>query len=123
MTNEEALLVIADAFEAAAKIARRAVAATDNANRAEPAGQVERMLNRARDMHPQLGPRQVRGLEQLQRVWPGGLSTREVRELLDVDQDAGSHQMLMALVRYGLVERDESSRPIKYRLGPALREA
>ena len=76
MTNEQALLTIADALEAAAKIARRAVAAAESADRAEAVGEVERMLNRARAIHPQLGPRQVRGLEQLQRVWPGGLSTR-----------------------------------------------
>jgi hypothetical protein len=123
MTNEQALLTIADALEAAAKIARRAVAAADSAEHAEAAGEVERMLNRARKVHPQLGPRQVRGLEQLQRVWPGGLSTREVRELLDVKHEAGSHQMLMALVEHELAERDETSNPIKYRLGPALRGA
>src|SRR6266702_679613 len=123
MTNEQALLTIADALEAAAKIARRAVAAADNSNRAEPAGEVERMLNRAREIHPFLGPKQVRGLEQLQRVWPGGLSTREVRERLEVPHEAGAHQMLMALVERGLAERDDSTTPIRYRLGPALREA
>src|ERR1035437_8608395 len=86
MTNEQALLTIADALEAAAKIARRAVAAADSAEHAEAAGEVERMLNRARKVHPQLGPRQVRGLEQLPRVWPfpaplkrsGGLQAGEV---------------------------------------------
>jgi len=123
MTNEEALLTIADALEAAAKIARGAVAAPARTDRAEATGEVERMLIRAREIHPQLGARQVRGLEQLRRVWPGGLSTREVRELLDVPHDAGSHQMLAALVRKGLAERDESGTRIKYRLGPALREA
>src|ERR1039457_6608094 len=38
MTNEQALLTIADALEAAAKIARRAVAAADSAEHAEAAG-------------------------------------------------------------------------------------
>jgi hypothetical protein len=122
MTNEQALLTIADALEAAAKIARRAVAAADGAERAEATGEVERMLDRARKVHPLLGPRQVQGLEQLQRAWPDGLSTREVREQLNYD-DVGAHQMLMALVKYKLAERDETSTPIKYRLGPALREA
>lgn len=122
MTNEQALLTIADALEAAAKIARRAVAAADGAERIEAAGEVERMLNRAREIHPLLGPRQVQGLEQLQREWPDGLSTREVRERLNYD-DVGAHQMLLALVKYGLAERNETSTPIKYYLGPALRQA
>lgn len=121
MTNEQALLTIADALEAAAKIARSAVTAT-GAQRAEAAGETERMLNRAREIHPFLGPRQAQGLEQLQRAWPDGLSTRQMRELLNYD-DVGAHQMLFALIDHGLAERDETSTPIKYYLGPALREA
>jgi hypothetical protein len=122
MTNEQALLTFADALEAAAKVVRHAATAADGAQRAELAGAVERMLNRAREIHPFLGPRQAQGLEQLLRAWPDGLSTRQIRELLNYD-DVSAHQMLFALIDHGLVVRDEASTPIKYYLGPALREA
>jgi DNA-binding IclR family transcriptional regulator len=50
-----------------------------------------------------------------------GLTNRQVRELLDYE-DVGTHQMATGLCRAGLAERDESARPMIYRLGSKLRE-
>lgn len=121
MTNEQALLTIADAAEAFARIVRRSVGTADSAERGEAAGVLERMLSRAREIHPALGPVQSRGLVQLQRAEPHGLTNRQVRELLDYE-DVGTHQMLTGLCKAGLAERDESVSPIVYRLGSQLRD-
>lgn len=122
MTNEQALLTIADALEEAAKMVRRAVAAAASPQPTEAADDWQRVLNRAREIHWQLGLRQVQGLEQLYRAWPDWLFTSDIRDLLNYD-DVGTSQMLKALVKYELAERDKSGPPYRYRLGPALREA
>ena len=120
MTNEQALLTIAEAAESFAKILRRSVS-TDGAERGEAIKTSEGMLSRARQIHSALGPVQARGLVELHRAEPHGLTNRQVRDLLN-HEDVGTHQMLMGLCRVGLAERDESARPMIYRLGPKLRE-
>ena len=119
MTDEQALLTIADAAEAFAKMIRRSVSAA-SVKPDQTGRETERMLDLARDIHPALGPVQARGLVQLQRAEPHGLTNRQVRELLDYE-DVGTHQMLTSLCKVGLVERDDAVSPIVYRLGARLR--
>jgi N-methylhydantoinase B/oxoprolinase/acetone carboxylase alpha subunit len=117
--SEEAIVsALADALEAAAASLRRRAALLPPDMRSGPqAGSAE---ERARMIHPMLGPRQAEVIRELEEYEPKGTSTGAIARGLGYDQ-ANTHLTLQALMERGLVERDTSVHPHNYRLAPPLR--
>ena len=68
---------------------------------------------------PQMGPRQVQVLQEVCDVGDAGASAGGISRLIGYDEP-NVHLTLQALVRLGFVEKDESTRPHRYRLAPHL---
>jgi DNA-binding MarR family transcriptional regulator len=117
MTEEPILDALGEAFEAAAAVfRRRAAQARPLWPAEEPASSV---LDRARQMHPTLGPRQAAVLSELEAAGGEGTTPGAIARALNYDPP-DTHTMLGALANQGLVNEDRSVYPQVYRLSPAL---
>jgi len=116
------LEAVADAFEAAGRTLRERVALM----RAEGAGESavagpRDVVARARALHPSLGPRQAQVVREVEEAGSEGAAAGMISRTLDYDQP-NVYLTLQGLCNSGLVEKDESVRPHRYRLGPKLRQ-
>jgi DNA-binding transcriptional ArsR family regulator len=129
MTNEDLLRTLAAGLEAAAATFRTAAnkASADaqpdiNAQGVALRSRTARAsaVERARLMHPTLGKRQAQIIEELTAAEPEGTDTGQISRSLQYDQP-NVYLTLAALRRHGLVEKDESQHPHRYRLAEGLR--
>ncbi len=117
MSEEPILNALAEAAEAAAAVLRRHAAQARPLWPAEgPAGTV---LDRARQIHPALSPRQADILSELVAAGSEGRTPGAIARALNHDQ-ANMDIMLGGLANQGLVNRDASVDPHNYRLSAAL---
>jgi hypothetical protein len=77
-------------------------------------------VNRARSMHPELGPRQAQILELLEEAGPSGTTTGLIGKEIEYPQ-ADVYLTLRGLITRGMAEKDETASPQLYRLGERLR--
>lgn len=80
----------------------------------------EDVLSRAKLAHPLLGARQLQILEVV--AVTGGISHPDTARRLDgsTAREQNVFQAMKKLVELGLLEKDASTSPITYRLGPEL---
>lgn len=117
MSDSEVLLALADALDAASRLLReRATAPTQPAPEPRATGAVER----ARSIHPSLGPRQAQILEVLEQYGNAGTNTGVISRAIHYSQP-NVHLTLMGLMDAGLAVRDASVRPHVYWLAERLR--
>ncbi len=117
MSEVSVLDALAEAAEAAAAVLRRRAALL---RPGEPGGEPPSgVADRARLVHPMLGPRQAEVLAELETAGRAGTTTGAIARALDNDQ-ANTHITLGALVKHGLADKDASVYPHVYRLSPLL---
>lgn len=75
----------------------------------------------ARRLHPDLGPRQAEIIELLERTGAEGTTHGAIAKELGRELP-NTHTNLQVLVQRGLLERDDSLSPIRYRLAPRIAE-
>jgi hypothetical protein len=118
MSEERILDALAEAAEAAAAVFRQHAAQTRPLWPAErPAG---RLLDRARQINPMLGPRQAEVLSELEAAGPAGTTAGAIAWAMNYDPPHADIT-LGARANQGLVGEDTSVYPQVYRLSPALR--
>lgn len=109
---------MAEALEAAAAALRkRVVLLGDEPHRPRSEQSV---VERARAIHPRLGPRQAEVLAILDRYGEEGASTGTLSTAMDYDQP-NVYNTLDWLVKLGFVSKDPTSFPHVYRLTPLLK--
>ncbi|MCY9555596.1 hypothetical protein M5W98_28705, partial [Paenibacillus apiarius] len=110
-------------LEAAASLVRRL--AEDDAATPPPIADEELSasdwVTYARELHPALGDRQAQVLSEVAKAHPQGTGTGPIWRAIDYEQ-TNTYLALGALSRQGLVQKDESAKPHRYYLGPALIE-
>lgn len=113
----EALDAIAEAFEsAAAVLRRRAAALRPGVPESQQAGT---LAERARQIHRALGERQEQMLPLLAAEGEHGMTSGDLARALDYDH-ANATITLNAMVRAGLLLKDESAVPYRFSLVPEL---
>lgn len=117
MTNSDLLEAFADALEAAARSLRRRAQLSNTEPKGE--GGEGDVVERARAMHPQLGPRQAEVLRVLEDYGATGTNTGVISQVIDYEQ-ANVYLTLQALISLGFVERDTATSPHIYRLSSSL---
>jgi hypothetical protein len=112
---------LADAFDAASAVLRErlAVLTRETAAPLLPGASLS-AVERARAIHPQLGTRQEQVLEHLESIGADGASTGAISRAIGYEEP-NTYNALKWLVRLGFVEKDESTRPYRYRLTARLR--
>jgi hypothetical protein len=117
------LEAMADALEAAAAVLRRrAVAWHPDASEAYHAGataQQGTLADRARRIHRTLGERQEQMLPLLAGAGVQGATSGDIARALEYDH-ANATITLNAMVKAGLLLKDESAVPYRFRLVPEL---
>ena len=113
----EMLEAMADALEAAAAVLRRRVAA--GRPPASGTSHAETLTERARQIHRTLGERQEQMLPLLAAAGEHGATAGEIARALEYDP-ANATITLNAMVKAGLLRKDESSVPYLFRLVPEL---
>ncbi len=113
----EMLEAMADAFEAAAAVLRRRAAARDpGVPEDQHAGT---LAGRARQIHRMLGERQEQMLPLLAAAGEHGATSGDIARALEYDH-ANATITLNAMVKAGLLLKDESAVPYRFRLVPGL---
>jgi len=112
----EILDTVAEALEAAAAVLRRAASRHPGAPEAQHA---ETLAERARQIHRMLGERQEQMLPLLAAAGEYGSTSGDIARALDYDQ-ANATITLNAMVKAGLLLKDESAVPYRFRLVPGL---
>ena len=113
----EILDVLADALEeAAAVLRRRAVGRHPSMSEAQHPGT---LAERARHIHRMIGERQEQMLPLLAAAGQHGTSAGDIARALEYDQ-ANATITLNAMVKAGLLLKDESAMPYRFRLVPKL---
>jgi hypothetical protein len=108
---------MADALEAAAAVLRRrAAAGNPGASEARHAGT---LAERARQIHRMLGERQEQMLPLLAAAGEDGATSGDIARELEYDH-ANAMITLNAMVKGGLLFKDESAVPYRFRLVPEL---
>jgi hypothetical protein len=113
----EMLDAMADALEAAAAVLRRR-AATWHSD-VPQAQDAETLAERARQIHRMLGERQEQMLPLLAAAGEHGATSGDIARALDYDH-ANATITLNAMVKAGLLLKDESAVPYRFRLVPEL---
>jgi DNA-binding transcriptional ArsR family regulator len=122
MSTATVLEALADALDAASAVLRERLAVLNLASPSpSPAASSLTAVERARAIHPQLGPRQAQVLQCLDDAGASGATAGTISRTIDYDQP-NVHITLQALVKMGFVEKDESARPHRYRLAPRLEQ-
>lgn len=126
MLDDEVARAIVSALEAASNSIRDAArilggifeqSAPDGRQRAE---QRSSAVLRAKEIHPELGPRQAEIVEQLEIAGDEGTTTGVISRKIDYAQP-NVYLTLRGLTTLGLVEKDEVTSPHRYRLASSLR--
>jgi len=113
----EILEAMADALDAAAAVLRRRAAARHpDASGAYPAGTLP---ERARQIHRMLGERQEQMLPLLAEAGEQGATSGDIARALQYDH-ANATITLNAMVKAGLLLKDESVMPYRFMLVPEL---
>jgi hypothetical protein len=113
----EMLEAMAEAFEAAAAVLRRrAAAGYPDVSEAQQAGT---LAERARRIHRMLGERQEQMLPLLAAAGEHGETSGNIARELQYDH-ANAMITLNAMVKAGLLLKDESTPPYRFRLVPEL---
>lgn len=113
----ELLEAMADAFEAsAAVLRRRAVAWHPGVPEAQPPGT---LVEQARQIHRLLGGRQEQMLPLLAAAGEHGATSGDIARALEYDH-ANAMITLNQMVKAGLLLKDESEVPYRFRLVPEL---
>lgn len=112
----EMLEAMAEALEAAAAVLRRHAAGRSPAPGTPQAGT---LAEQARRIHRMLGERQEQMLPLLAAAGEEGATAGEIARALDYDP-ANATITLNAMVKAGLLRKDESSVPYLFRLVPEL---
>lgn len=112
----ETLEVMADALEAAAAVLRRHAVGHSSATRTPPPGT---LTERARRIHQKLGERQEQMLPLIAAAGEHGATAGDIARTLEYDP-ANATITLNAMVKAGLLRKDESSVPYRFRLVPQL---
>lgn len=115
---EDLLTELAALHEAAATKLRRYVGAMDEIGVSSD-GFLMSALARARKLHPTLGVRQAEALKLIADAHPAGVGTGHLTKEMHYDQP-NVYLTLQALVRQGLVRKDDESRPHAYFLSSQL---
>ena len=121
----EMLEAMADALEAAATVLRRRAAAwhLDASEVLQHAGTEARhagtLAERARQIHRMLGERQEQMLPLLAAAGDHGATSGDIARALEYDH-ANATITLNAMVKAGLLLKDESAVPYRFRLVPEL---
>jgi hypothetical protein len=111
------LEAMADALEAAAAVLRRRPAGCHPVvSEARPAGT---LAERARRIHRMLGERQEQMLPLLAGAGERGATSGDIARALEYDH-ANATITLNAMVKAGLLLKDESAVPYRFRLVPEL---
>ena len=113
----EMLEAMAEALEAAAAVLRRR-AADQRAGSPETQG-AGTLAERARRIHRTLGERQEQMLPLLAEADEAGATSGDIARALDYDH-ANATITLNAMVKAGLLLKDESAVPYRFRLVPEL---
>lgn len=112
----EMLEAMADAMEAAAAVLRRRAAAS---HPGVSTTQHATLAERARQIHRLLGERQEQMLPLLAAAGEHGATSGDIARALEYDH-ANATITLNAMVRAGLLLKDESAVPYRFRLVPEL---
>jgi hypothetical protein len=113
----EILEAMADALEAAAAVLRRrAVGWQPGVSEPQPSGT---LAERARQIHRMLGERQEQMLPLLAAAGEQGATSGDIARALEYDH-ANATITLNAMVKAGLLLKDESAVPFKFTLVPEL---
>lgn len=111
------LEALADALEAAAAVLRRRAAAGHlDASQAQ---HTATLAERARRIHRRLGERQEQMLPLLAAAGERGTTSGDIARALDYDH-ANATITLNMMVKFGLLLKDESRIPFRFRLVPEL---
>ena len=127
MSKDESLSAIVDALDAiSTSIYELARVVEGSTNKPEAVAQpkVDTKTNavvRARQIHPELGPRQAEILKELEGVGAAGTSTGPISNKIGYAQP-NVYLTLKVLTTLGLVEKDELVTPHRYRLASSLRD-
>jgi len=113
----EMLEAMADALEAAAAVLRRRVAA--GRPPASGTSHAETLTERARQIHRTLGERQEQMLPLLAAAGVHGVTAGDIARALEYDP-ANATITLNAMVKAGLLRKDDSAVPYRFRLAPEL---
>jgi hypothetical protein len=113
----EILDAMAEALEAAAAVLRRHAAPRHPG--APEAQHAETLAERARQIHRMLGERQEQMLPLLAAAGERGSTSGNIARALDYDQ-ANATITLNAMVKAGLLLKDESAVPYRFMLVPEL---
>lgn len=111
------LEAIAEALEAAAAVLRRHAAAGQAD--APEAQHARTLTERARQIHPKLGERQEQMLPLLATAGEQGASSGDIARALNYDPPNAA-TTLNQMVRAGLLLKDQSAPPYRFRLVPEL---
>jgi DNA-binding MarR family transcriptional regulator len=115
MSTSVLLNALADALAAASATLRQHAAVLDQSGRATGEGGPLSAVERARIVNPLLGPRQAQILGLLEEAHPEGTDTGKLGRGMGYDQ-ANVYLTLKGLTEQGLVEKDTTTRPHRYRL-------
>ncbi|NUT94454.1 MAG: hypothetical protein HOY78_20790 [Saccharothrix sp.] len=108
------LNALADALNAASATLRQHAAALNRAEATAEEGGLS-AVERARIVNPLLGPRQAEVISWLEQAHPDGTDTGDLSRRMDYDQP-NVYLTLKGLTEQGLVEKDTTTRPHRYRL-------
>jgi hypothetical protein len=120
MPDDEFLEAIAEALEAAASVLRDRSARLKQRSPAE-SNRAPNPAERAKALHPQLGPRQEEIITELTKAGGRGTGTGAIVRAIGYDQP-DVYLTLRSLQKLGFAEKDTSAKPHIYRLGPRLRD-
>lgn len=126
MLDDAAVRTIVSALEEASDLLRKASRALSSTLEGTAPGGVQRTdqnssaVLRAREIHPELGPRQAEILEQLEIAGDDGTTTGVIFRNIGYAQP-NVYLTLRGLITLGLAEKDALTSPHRYRLAGALR--
>ena len=121
MSDREILQAIADALDAATSVLRQHIALMEPPAASDATSATRSAVERARAMHPQLGPRQAEVIEELAKAGINGTGTGAIASAIDYNQ-TDVYLTLKSLLVLGFAEKDASKTPHIYQLGEQLRD-
>lgn len=119
MDATQALAALADALDAASASLRQSLALHAADGGAEPGSPAGSAVDRAKALHPQLGPRQAEVLTLLEKAGNDGTTTGAISRAIGYDQP-NVYLTLRGLMTLNFVEKDATTSPHTYRLTPLL---
>ena len=126
MLDDEAVRTIVSALEEASDSLRKVSRVLASTLEERAPGRVQRThqtssaVARAKEIHPELGPRQAEIIEQLEIAGVDGTTTGVIFRNIGYAQP-NVYLTLRGLITLGLVEKDALASPHRYRLASALR--